>query len=100
MDRVKTRINGANTQGENIADNGGIKQAFLVSSRIVTSAIVSMERCLHVQAYQNWLLANNLVEEPAMPGFSQLSGEQLFFLNFAQVWKPYGLTEHQFIISE
>ena len=39
----------------------------------------------HFQAYQNWLLANNLVEEPAMPGLSQLSGDQLFFLNFAQV---------------
>ena len=38
-----------------------------------------------LQAYQNWLLANNMVEEPAMPGLSQLSGEQLFFLNFAQV---------------
>ena len=40
----------------------------------------------HFQAYQNWLLTNNLVEEPAMPGLSQLSGEQLFFLNFAQVF--------------
>ena len=43
------------------------------------------ERHSSYQAYQNWLLANNMVEEPAMPGLSQLSGEQLFFLNFAQV---------------
>ena len=88
VDRVKTRINGANTQGENIADNGGIKQAFFVS-RLFTQPMAHLSghpnQSYFLQAYQNWLLANNMVEEPAMPGLSQLSGDQLFFLNFAQV---------------
>ncbi|KAG7268361.1 hypothetical protein CRUP_019571, partial [Coryphaenoides rupestris] len=56
-------INGNNTLGENIADNGGIQQAY--------------------KAYQNYVRKHG--EEPSLPGID-LSNDQLFFLNFAQVW--------------
>uniref|UniRef100_A0A669AV32 Neprilysin n=1 Tax=Oreochromis niloticus TaxID=8128 RepID=A0A669AV32_ORENI len=53
-------LNGNNTLGENIADNGGIRQA-----------------------YKNYVKQHG--EEPPLPGID-LSHDQLFFLNFAQVW--------------
>ncbi|XP_071389763.1 neprilysin-like, partial [Centroberyx affinis] len=56
-------LNGNNTLGENIADNGGIRQAY--------------------QAYKNYVSKHG--EEPPLPGID-LSHDQLFFLNFAQVW--------------
>ncbi|XP_039865039.1 neprilysin-like isoform X3 [Simochromis diagramma] len=56
-------LNGNNTLGENIADNGGIRQAY--------------------QAYKNYVKQHG--EEPPLPGID-LSHDQLFFLNFAQVW--------------
>ncbi|KAF3847621.1 hypothetical protein F7725_020649 [Dissostichus mawsoni] len=56
-------LNGNNTLGENIADNGGIRQAY--------------------QAYKNYVKEHG--EEPSLPGIG-LSHDQLFFLNFAQVW--------------
>nr|CAD7586899.1 unnamed protein product [Timema genevievae] len=58
------QLDGTNTQGENIADNGGIKQAF--------------------KAYQQWLEVNQ-GEDETLPGV-QATPYQLFFLNFAQVW--------------
>ncbi|KAH0949954.1 hypothetical protein HN011_007844 [Eciton burchellii] len=61
---VDMQIDGVNTQGENIADNGGIKQAF--------------------RAYERWLRSNE-EEDETLPGMSA-TGKQLFFLNFAQVW--------------
>ncbi|XP_032663310.1 neprilysin-4-like isoform X8 [Odontomachus brunneus] len=61
---VGMQIDGVNTQGENIADNGGIKQAF--------------------RAYERWLRVNQN-EDETLPGISA-TGKQLFFLNFAQVW--------------
>ncbi|XP_070516184.1 neprilysin-4 isoform X3 [Cardiocondyla obscurior] len=61
---VGMQIDGVNTQGENIADNGGIKQAF--------------------RAYERWLRSNEK-EDETLPGMS-VTGKQLFFLNFAQVW--------------
>uniref|UniRef100_A0A3Q3WI10 Neprilysin n=1 Tax=Mola mola TaxID=94237 RepID=A0A3Q3WI10_MOLML len=56
-------LNGNNTLGENIADNGGIRQAY--------------------QAYQNYIRVHG--KEPPLPGIN-LSHDQLFFLNFAQIW--------------
>ncbi|XP_015776137.1 PREDICTED: endothelin-converting enzyme 1-like [Acropora digitifera] len=60
-------LKGSQTLGENIADNGGIKQAF--------------------QAYQNWKKRSRKgIPEPPLPGLEKFSNEQIFFLGFAQIW--------------
>ncbi|KAJ9583600.1 hypothetical protein L9F63_022044, partial [Diploptera punctata] len=64
MEEVSMQVDGVNTQGENIADNGGIKQAF--------------------KAYERWLEENRNPNE-SLPGM-HATGQQLFFLNFAQIW--------------
>ncbi|XP_076472675.1 neprilysin-1-like [Babylonia areolata] len=56
-------INGKHTQGENIADNGGLKQAY--------------------RAYRKWVEIHG--EEQPLPGIG-LTHDQLFFLNYAQIW--------------
>ncbi|KAJ7324704.1 hypothetical protein JRQ81_017724 [Phrynocephalus forsythii] len=57
------RVNGKQTLGENIADNGGLKAAY--------------------NAYKVWLKKNG--EEKRLPSVD-LTNHQLFFLGFAQVW--------------
>ncbi|KAL0132369.1 hypothetical protein PUN28_000269 [Cardiocondyla obscurior] len=57
-------VNGVNTQGENIADNGGIREAYRAYQRLITR-----------NQYQQ-----------ALPGLVKYSNEQMFFLGFAQVW--------------
>ncbi|XP_063881481.1 neprilysin-1-like isoform X2 [Scylla paramamosain] len=57
-------LNGINTQGENIADNGGLREALL--------------------AYQ--LYVERFGEEPRLPGLTEYSPMQLFFLNNANIW--------------
>ncbi|KAL4221845.1 Membrane metallo-endopeptidase-like 1 [Mactra antiquata] len=61
---VNLTINGINTQGENIADNGGLKQSY--------------------RAYRRWVESQGK-EEPLLPGLNY-NNNQLFFINFAQLW--------------
>ncbi|KJH42220.1 peptidase family M13 [Dictyocaulus viviparus] len=57
------KLNGKRTQGENIADNGGVKQAF--------------------RAYKNYL--EKFGEEKRIEGLEQFDNEQMFFLGYARV---------------
>jgi len=63
LDEINLSIDGRLTQGENIADNGGLKQAF--------------------RAYRKWVAEHG--EEPDLPGLN-MTHNQLFFLNYAQIW--------------
>ncbi|XP_076472292.1 neprilysin-1-like [Babylonia areolata] len=65
LPEVDMQVNGIQTQGENIADNGGIKEAY--------------------RAYRKWVETQGK-EEPRLPGMLQFTHDQLFFINFAQVW--------------
>lgn len=58
------QLNGINTQGENIADNGGIKQAY--------------------RAYNAWVREHG--EEPRLPGLQEYTPKQLFWISAATTW--------------
>lgn len=58
----KQCVNGEFTQGENIADNGGLRTAF--------------------EAYKTWKVSNKDSQLPGLP----YTDEQLFFLTSAHVW--------------
>ena len=62
--QTSKKLNGVNTQGENIADNGGVRQAF--------------------NAYQSYAERTPLISKvPQMEGFTN---DQSFFLAYAGVW--------------
>ncbi|XP_058793347.1 neprilysin-2-like isoform X3 [Phymastichus coffea] len=60
---VGLNLNGINTQGENIADNGGIKEAYY--------------------AYNEWERRNG--KEPRLPGL-KFSPQQMFWISAANTW--------------
>lgn len=64
------QINGERTLGENIADNGGIREAFM--------------------AYQMYV--DKFGREQTLPGFENFTAEQLFFLSFGNVSRNKSVT--------
>ncbi|CAF3792998.1 unnamed protein product [Rotaria sp. Silwood1] len=65
IERKTCILNGNQTQGENIADNGGIKESFY--------------------AYKKWAGAQENVDKK-LPGLTKYSAEQMFFINYGQIW--------------
>uniref|UniRef100_A0A914HYQ0 Uncharacterized protein n=1 Tax=Globodera rostochiensis TaxID=31243 RepID=A0A914HYQ0_GLORO len=63
LDQISMKINGRSTKGENIADNGGLKQAY--------------------RAYKKYERFHTMPQQ--LPGVN-LTQDQLFFLNYAQIW--------------
>lgn len=62
--KLNFQINGIISQGENIADNGGVREAFA--------------------AYQSYVKLNG--REPRLPGLEKYTPEQLFFISYANIW--------------
>ncbi|XP_074037562.1 endothelin-converting enzyme homolog isoform X2 [Leptinotarsa decemlineata] len=64
IDGVEGHVKGKNTLGENLADNGGLNQAF--------------------SAYKSYV--EKYGEEPQLPGFENFSSYQLFFIAYGSIW--------------
>lgn len=79
---VNMKVDGLYTQGENIADNGGIKQAYRVRKN--TNISQCTNNMSQFQAYRRWL-DTHPDEDESMPGMNY-TNDQMFFINFAQVW--------------
>jgi predicted metalloendopeptidase len=64
VEDVEMSVDGLLTLGENIADNGGLREAFI--------------------AYQKFVEENGI--EQRLPGLEQFEPEQLFFMGYANIW--------------
>merc|ERR1719414_1716858 len=60
-------VNGTQTLGENIADNGGIREAYRAYHKLLDKK-------------------GTTYQEQALPGLGQYSGDQLFFIGYASGW--------------
>ncbi|CAF1121062.1 unnamed protein product [Rotaria sp. Silwood1] len=65
MNKAIEKALGNQTQGEDIADNGGLREAFF--------------------AYQKWAKENPNLDK-RLPGLQKYTAEQMFFINYAHTW--------------
>ncbi|EFN77210.1 Neprilysin-2 [Harpegnathos saltator] len=78
-DEVDDYIDGKLTLDENIADNGGLREAVI--------------------AYKRWKARHG--REPLLPGFTELTHEQLFFLGYAHLWcESYTATSLKWMLED
>ncbi|XP_060530222.1 endothelin-converting enzyme homolog [Cylas formicarius] len=64
IEGIEGHIKGKATLGENLADNGGLNQAYT--------------------AYKNY--AKRYGREPKLPGFENFTSDQLFFIAYGSIW--------------
>nr|XP_023023032.1 neprilysin-4-like [Leptinotarsa decemlineata] len=64
VEGVKPRVDGERTLSENVADNGGLNQAF--------------------SAYKSF--QETSPKEPKLPGFENFSDDEMFFIAYASTW--------------
>ncbi|XP_065287847.2 neprilysin-1-like [Dermacentor albipictus] len=73
-DAANMKLNGKNTLGENIADNGGLRMAF--------------------KAYERFLKNERRNDDTRLSGLEHLSGRKLFFIANAMVWCSLARPQH------